>query len=361
MPRLKTNHNLWGPTIQKATPAIVTIVISKNVKAVKEDLSAEMLSMIPNAAPREPIDIPPEAIDAHGMVKIGSGSGFVVDPSGIILTNKHVIADPTAEYTVITNDDRHFKAELLARDPIDDVAIIKISALKMPTLTLGDSTTVELGQPVLAIGNALGLFKNTVSSGIISGLSRAIAAAPDLPAGRRAPSTPLKEMRGLIQTDTAINPGNSGGPLMNLRGHVIGINAAIVFGAQNLSFSIPINAAKRDLADIKQFGRIKRPLLGLRYICIDDMIKEKMKLPVNYGALVMGHGPLAHGVIPGSPAAHAGIKEKDIILECNGVKIANGKTPQDFLEELSVGDIMKLKILRNGQEKEVSVVLAERK
>mgnify|MGYP001564185785 FL=1 len=345
---------MWGKTIRESTPAIVTIVISKNIKALKKDMATELMALPPYAQPKEPMDIPPEAVDSHGMVKIGSGSGFFVDPTGIILTNKHVIADPNAEYTVITNDDKHYAATVLARDPIDDVAILKIDIQGAPVLPLGDSDKVALGEPVLAIGNALGLFKNTVSSGIISGLSRSIQAMPDPKAG-------VAEMRGLIQTDTAINPGNSGGPLFNSDCRVIGINAAIVFGAQNLSFSIPINTAKRDIEDIKKYGRISRPLLGLRYLLIDKTVKEKMKLPVDYGVLVMGHGALAPGVIPKSPAATAGIKEKDIILECGGVKIENGKTPQDFMEDKEAGDVLKLTVLRNGKESTVNVTLGERK
>lgn len=347
-------ENVWGKTIRESTPAIVTIVISKNIKALKKDMSAELMALPPYAQPKEPMDIPPDAVDAHGMVKIGSGSGFFVDPTGIILTNKHVIADLNAEYAVITNDDKHYAATVLARDPIDDVAILKIDIQNAPILPLGDSDKVTLGEPVLAIGNALGLFKNTVSSGIVSGLARSIQAMPD-------PKNGIAEMRGLIQTDTAINPGNSGGPLFNSDCRVIGINAAIVFGAQNLSFSIPINTAKRDIADIKKYGRISRPLLGLRYLLIDETVKEKMKLPVDYGVLVMGHGALAPGVIPKSPAATAGIKEKDIILECGGVKIENGKTPQDFMEDKEAGDVLKLTILRGGKESTVSVTLGERK
>lgn len=347
-------ENLWGKTIRESTPAIVTIVISKNVKALKKDMAAEMMAMPPYAQPKEPIDIPKDAVDSHGMVKIGSGSGFFVDPTGIILTNKHVIADANAEYAVITNDDKHYIATVLARDPIDDVAILKIDITGAPTLPLGNSDTVALGEPVLAIGNALGLFKNTVSSGIVSGLSRSIQAAPD-------PKQGVAEMRGLIQTDTAINPGNSGGPLFNSNCQVIGINAAIVFGAQNLSFSIPINTAKKDIADIKEYGRIRRPLLGLRYLIIDEMVKDKMKLPVDYGVIVMSHGVLSPGVIKGSPAAAAGLKDKDIILECDGVKIENGKTPQDFMEDKKVGDILRLTILRDGKQKTVNVKLGERK
>lgn len=347
-------ENIWGKTIRESTPAIVTIIISKNVKTLKKDMAAEMMAMPPYAQPKEAIDIPPDAIDSHGMVKIGSGSGFFVDPTGIILTNKHVIADANAEYAVVTNDDKHYAATVLARDPIDDVAILKIDITNAPILSLGDSDKVALGEPVLAIGNALGLFKNTVSSGIVSGLSRSIQAAPD-------PKQGIAEMRGLIQTDTAINPGNSGGPLFNSDCKVIGINAAIVFGAQNLSFSIPINTAKRDIKDIKEFGRIRRPLLGLRYLIIDEVIKDKMKLPVDYGVIVTSHGVLSPGVIPKSPAAAAGLKDKDIILECDGVKIENGKTPQDFMEDKEVGDVLTLTVLRGTKKSMVKVTLGERK
>lgn len=346
--------NIWGKTIRGAAASIVTIVISKNAKAVRKDLSAEMLAMPPEAGLRLAPDIPPEAIDAHGMVKIGSGSGFVVDSSGIILTNKHVIADTAAEYEVVMNDDTKYDAEVLARDPIDDIAILKIAAVGLPSLTLGDSDAIELGQPVLAIGNALGIFKNTVSSGIVSGLARSIQAMPDAKSG-------AQEMRGLIQTDTAINPGNSGGPLFNTKSQVIGINAAIVFGAQNLSFSIPVNAAKRDLADIKKHGRIRRPLLGLRYVIVSDTLQEKKHLPVAYGVLIASQGAHAPGVIPGSPAEKAGLKENDIVLECDGEKIENGKTPQDFLETMEVGDVLKLLMLRNGKTFTAHATLAERK
>jgi S1-C subfamily serine protease len=347
-------ENLWGKTIRASTPAIVTIVISKNAKALKKDMAAEMMALPPYAQEQRPPDIPPEAVDAHGMVKIGSGSGFFVDPSGIILTNKHVIADANAEYAVITDDDTHYEAVVLARDPINDVAILKIDISNAPVLALGNSDAIALGEPVLAIGNALGLFKNTVSSGIVSGLARAIQAAPDPKAG-------MAEMRGLIQTDTAINPGNSGGPLFNADSQVIGINAAIVFGAQNLSFSIPINTAKRDIDDVKKYGRVRRPLLGLRYLIIDPTLQEKMKLPVDYGVIVMGHGASYPGVLPKSPAAKAGLKEKDIIIDVDGVKIENGKTPQDFLDDKEVGDVLRLTVIRNGKTIKADITLEERK
>jgi serine protease Do len=340
--------------IKRVTPAVVSIVISKSLEEIEKELPAEMLPLMPFGMPD--LEIPPEKIDARGMVQIGGGSGFIVDSAGIILTNKHVISDLSAEYTVVTTDGKKYKAVVAARDPIDDVAILKIDSpgKKLPIAKLGDSANLDLGEEVLASGNTLGLFQNTVSKGIISGLSRSIAAKPD-------PRQPTQELRGLVQTDAAINPGNSGGPLVNMKGEVIGINAAIVFGAQNVGFAIPINSAKRDLKDLKKYGRVRRPLLGIRYINIDDNLQEKMNLPVNYGALVAGKGPHYAAIIPGTPAHKAGIQEKDIIIECNNEKLSIQKTVQDFLEEMGVGDILNMKILRNGRSLEVRVKLEERK
>ncbi|MFA5084176.1 MAG: trypsin-like peptidase domain-containing protein, partial [Candidatus Paceibacterota bacterium] len=243
------------------------------------------------------------------------------------------------------------KAEILARDPNNDVAILKIEppAEGLTTVSLGDSGEIELGQTVMAIGNALGLFKNTVSSGIVSGLSRSIAAQADV--------NSFQELRGLIQTDAAINPGNSGGPLVDIFGNAIGINVAVVFGAENIGFAIPINAAKRALIDLKKYGRIRRPFLGIRYLTIDPNLKEKLKLPVDYGALIASE---EHAIVPKSPADLAGLQEKDILLEINGEKITTDKPIQDFLENLAVNETIKLRILRNEKEIDIKMTLAER-
>ena len=339
-------------TIKKVLPAVVSIVISKSLEAIEKEIPEELWHLLPFE--NHHLDIPKDIVDAQGMVKVGGGSGFVVDPDGIILTNKHVIIDPNAEYTILTSDNKKFQGTVLARDPIDDVAILKINARGMKAVEFGDSSKLNLGQTVLAIGNALGLFQNTVSAGIISGLSRSILASSD-------PSAPAQELRGLIQTDAAINPGNSGGPLVTLDGKTIGINAAIVFGAQNLGFAIPINFAKRDLDDLKKHGRIRRPLLGLRYINIDENIQAKMKLPVNSGALVAGEKLKAPAVIKNSPADKADIKEQDIIVECDGKKVTFENTIQDILEKREVGDMLSFTILRDGKSLEKKVKLAERK
>lgn len=340
--------------IKKVMPAVVSIVITKHLEDIQKEIPPDLYPFLPSGPDGPKLKIPPELIDRRGMVQVGGGSGFAVESDGLILTNKHVISDPKAEYTVIISDDRKFPAKILTRDPINDVAILKIEASNLLTINLGDSSRAELGQTVIAIGNALGIFKNTVSLGIISGLSRSISAQAD-------PASPPQEMRGLIQTDAAINHGNSGGPLVDLTGKAIGINAAVVYGAQNISFAIPINAAKRDLSDLKKYGHIKRPLLGVRYITIDDNLKDKMSLPVNYGALVVKESPTDHGVVPQSPADRAGLKEKDIILTLNGNKIDRDHPIQDFLENMRVGDRVELVVLRGNKEKKMYLALAERK
>ncbi|MFH0712737.1 MAG: trypsin-like peptidase domain-containing protein [Candidatus Jorgensenbacteria bacterium] len=338
-------------TIRKVMPAVVSITISKKL----EDLKKELPELDPAFSdPR--FQIPPDKIDAHGMVQVGGGSGFIVDEKGIILTNKHVIAEPRSEYTVILSEGQKLGAVVLARDPLDDVAILKISSAggNLPILELGESGKLELGQTVLAFGNALGIFRNTVSTGIISGLSRSISAKPD-------PLTPIQEMRGLIQTDAAINPGNSGGPLTDIFGKVIGINAAVVYGAQNIGFAIPVKAAERDLADLKRHGKIRRPFLGLRYLTLNEDLSDKLKLSVSYGALIAKEHLLDQAIVEGSPADKAGLKENDVILEWNGEKITTEKNIQDHLENCEVGDKISLKVLRGKKEISAKVVLAERK
>ncbi|MEW6616907.1 MAG: trypsin-like peptidase domain-containing protein [Patescibacteria group bacterium] len=342
-------------TIKNVMPAVVTIVIKKSLEEVKKDLKAEQASTKNMLDKIDVFSIPKDKIDSHGMVQIDGGSGFIVDKKGIVLTNKHVISDLGAEYTVIMNNNEEYKATLLARDPVDDVAILKIeSPKKLPTLEFGNSQVVQIGQTVLAFGNALGIFQNTVSMGIISGLSRSILAHPD-------PKAPAQEMRGLIQTDAAINPGNSGGPLTDIYGRVIGINAAIVSDAENISLAIPINSAIRDLEDIKKYGKIRRPLLGLHYLILGNDLAEKLRLPVSYGAIVMREHPMEKAIIPESPAEDAGLKENDIILEWNGEKITTEKTILDFLETQNVGDSVKLKVFRDEKEINLTLILGERK
>lgn len=346
-------------TIKKVLPAVVSITIAKRLDDLEREMPVGHYPFIPGH-PNEKherekeIRILSAMADDRHMVEIGGGSGCIVSPDGLVLTNKHVINDVAAEYTIILNDGRRFAAKILTRDPINDIALLKIDTEKLPFLKFGDTRSLELGQGVIAIGNALGIFKNTVSLGIVSGLSRAITAQMD-------PEAPQQEMRGLIQTDAAINPGNSGGPLVDSNGCVVGVNVAIISGAQNIGFAIPVNTAKRDVEDLKKYGRIKRSFLGLRYVMVDENLQKKMGLSVAYGALVVRESENDAAVVPGSPAAAAGIREKDIVLTMNSQKLDADHPIQDFLENLNVGDQVTFVVLRNGKEFTTNATLAEKK
>ena len=219
---------------------------------------------------------------------------------------------------------------------------------------LGNSHGLRLGQTVIAIGNALGEFQSSVSTGVVSGLSRLITAISDM-------SGHQERLRGLIQTDAAINPGNSGGPLINIHGEVIGINAAVVYGAQNIGFAIPIEKARRDLNDIRTFGRIRRPFIGIRYLLINQALQKEFNLPVNYGAFVMREQiPGDHAVIPGSPADKAGLREGDIVLAAGGKTISEKTSLEDILESAGPGDKISLAILRGKEKETLELELKER-
>lgn len=288
--------------------------------------------------------------------QISAGTGFVISEDGLILTNKHVVSDEEAEYTVISNKGDKYPAKVLARDPVQDLAVLKIDQPKigkLPQLTLGNSDKLQAGQSVVAIGNALGEFQNTVSVGVISGLRRTIVASSGF-----GQSETLEEV---IQTDTAINPGNSGGPLLNLSGEVIGVNVAMAQGAENIGFAIPINRAKKDIEDVKSKGKITYPFLGVRYIIISQELKQKNKLTTDYGALVIRGGTVNDlAVVPGSAADKAGIVENDIILEIDGQKITQDNPPAKVIQKHSVGDTITLKILHKGVERSAEAVLGER-
>lgn len=338
--------------VRKVAPSVVSIVISKFLPKIKG-----VYGLPSQGIPGTPFSNPflfGEVEDSQKeKISVGGGSGFIVHPNGLILTNKHVVFDQDADYTVITTDSSEYPAKVLSRDPINDIAVLKINAKGLPTVRLGNSGKLELGQTVLAIGNALGMFSNTVSRGIISGLSRSISAA-------LGTEGEMEHLRGVLQTDVAINQGNSGGPLINIDGEVIGINTAIIFGAQNIGFSIPINWAKQDLEDIIKYGRIVKPYLGLQYIKLDKKLQKQYSLPVDYGALVVrDHRPDSVAIVPNSPAARAGIKENDIILELNGEKIS--EELQDMLQKYPAQSEVDLTVLRKDQEMKVKVKLEERK
>jgi len=265
-----------------------------------------------------------------------------------------VVADPEANYTVILDPKHKYPAKVLEKDPLIDVAILKIAEKNLPYLELGDSNQIELGEQVLAIGNPLGEFEDTLSAGIVSGLSRKITAYGGLP-------LKATSLRGLIQTDAAINPGNSGGPLVNMEGKVIGINTAMVMGAQNIGFAIPINYAKDFLEEVRKYGKIKRPFLGVRYFILNKEIAQVNKLPVDCGALIVRENLGESAIVKGSAADKAGLKEYDIILEMAGEKISEENPLADVLQKHKIGEEISLKVLREGKEINLKLKLEEKK
>ncbi|MEX2053229.1 MAG: trypsin-like peptidase domain-containing protein, partial [Candidatus Paceibacterota bacterium] len=215
--------------VKKVMPAVVSIVISKFMPKMKRMPFMPFFGPFGFGVPMpdEPESMHPDIHAKGEKVKVGGGSGFIVHPDGLVLTNKHVVFDPDAEYTVITSDEKEYAGKVISRDPINDVAVLKIDAKGLPSVALGNSDKIELGQTVIAIGNALGLFTNSVSKGIVSGLGRKISAS-------MGQGGEIENLRDVIQTDVAINQGNSGGPLISLDGEVVGINTAIIYGAQNI-------------------------------------------------------------------------------------------------------------------------------
>ena len=340
--------------VKKASPSVVSIVISKDVPILEKYYTNPFGDLPPEFQQFLPFNFQVPQYQQKGTEKkeIGGGSGFVVSSDGLILTNRHVVSDTEADYTVLMNDGRKFEAKVLARDPINDLALIKISATGLTPLTLGDSDKIEIGQTAIAIGNALAEFRNTVSVGVISGLSRSITAGDN--------SGMSETIENVIQTDAAINLGNSGGPLLNLKGEVIGINTATALGAENIGFAIPVNRAKRAIETYKIYGKIIVPYLGVRYVPINAQIQAQNKLPIDYGAWVKKGDKGEAAVLENSPAFKAGLKENDIILEMNSQKIDSDHSLASQLQNYRVGEKITLKILRDGKESEVVVILEER-
>jgi len=285
----------------------------------------------------------------------GGGTGFIVTNDGLILTNKHVV-EGSNDLTVITNDGKDYKATVAAVDPLFDFALVKIDAKNLPVVDLGDSDQLEIGQSVIAIGNALGQYQNSVSVGVVSGIARSITASDRSSGGS-------SQMEGLIQTDAPINPGNSGGPLLNISGQVIGIDTAIDSQANSIGFALPINSAKVALNSYLKNGKITRPFMGVRYINITREFAAANQLDVNSGALIVAGNGTGEtlAIVPGGPADKAGLQEKDIITAINGEKIAENRSVISILSTYNPGDKVEVTYLRKGQEQKTTVTLGEMK
>lgn len=284
--------------------------------------------------------------------EISGGTGFIVSPEGLVLTNKHVIDHDGGDLFVILADGTEHPAALVSMDPFEDVAVLQIiseTEVFVPVV-FGDSDSLQIGQKVFAVGNALGQYENTVTSGIISAKGRDVAAFNDF--------SSIVNFSGLLQTDAAINFGNSGGPLVDLDGEVIGMNAAIAEAASGISFAIPVNDLKPILASIVKYGEIIRPVLGVRFVMLTEKQASEMGLPVRRGALVIGGDALdSTAVVEDGAADLAGIVENDVIIEVNGVPVSVDLPLHKLIRKYSPGEAISLKIFRDGAMLDLGVVL----
>lgn len=333
--------------VKNVSPAVVSIVVTKELESYYNLTGPDIFEFwnfgfeAPKSGKKE-------------KQEVGGGTGFIIASDGLILTNKHVVQDEQAEYTVVLNEGRKYAAKVLGRDTVNDIAVLKIEALGLPVAALGDSDKIEIGQTVIAIGNALSEYRNTVTRGVISGINRRVVAGTGMGGS--------EVLEAAIQTDAAINPGNSGGPLLNLDGQVIGINTAVNWQGQSLGFAIPINQAKTVIESVKQFGEIIRPWLGVRYIQLNEEIAKANNLKYNYGALILsGQNQSEPAVMPDSPAQKAGLQENDIILEVNGKKLEEENSLVSEVSKYKPGDIIELKIFHDSAEKTIKVKLEKRK
>lgn len=278
----------------------------------------------------------------------GAGSGIVVSQDGVVLTNKHVVKDARNVEVVMSDGTVYSDVKIIGSDPLNDVAFLKIENVKdLVTAELGDSITVKIGQHVIAIGNSLGQYRNTVTSGIISGKGRPVSAQD---------GDSVESLTDLLQTDAAINPGNSGGPLLNSSGQVIGINTAIAQDAEGIGFAIPINAVKGTLKGVLAGKGVSRAYLGVRYISVDAAVAKEYKLSVKTGSYV--HSDTSEqAVVSGGPADKAGIKEGDVIVKVNDVEVGSQGSVASLVSEYAPGDTIELTVNRGGTEHRIKVTL----
>lgn len=330
-----TDPNFVTAVVQRVGPAVVRIDASKTVKT---ELPDEFNDPFFRRFFGEEIPSLPEK-----RVERGTGSGFIISADGRILTNAHVV-DGADTVTVILKDGRRFKGKVVGEDELTDVAVVKIDAKNLPTVTLGNSDQLQPGQWAIAIGNPLGL-DNTVTTGIISAI------------GRNSSLIGAGDKRvDFIQTDAAINPGNSGGPLLNDRGEVIGMNTAIIQGAQGLGFAIPINTAKRIANQIIATGKAQHPYLGIQMVGLTPELKQNINSDPNSGLSVSeDKGVLVVKVMPNSPAAKAGIRAGDVIQKINGQEVTDASSIQKAVDNSQIGANLRIQLRRQGQTLNLAV------
>lgn len=323
--------------IKKAIPAVVTINVLSDESVAKLDEKSGSYEA------------------KNERVHKTSGTGFLISKDGYILTNKHVISGVEAKkasYKVILNSGKEYFGQLIGTDPLNDLAVIRIFDKNLPAVEFGDSDKLQLGSSVIAIGNTLGRYKDSVTKGIVSGVDRNLVAGD----GKGGSESLLN----VIQTDAEINQGNSGGPLIDLAGKVVGINVAVDEAGTSIGFSIAINDAKPVIDSVLREGRIIRSMLGVRYMMLDEKMAKENNLKNSQGAWISsGIGSEVSPIIKGSPAEKAGILAGDIVLEINGIKLDSKNTLLSVGQKFKPGDKIKLKLQRDGKLIEKDVILEE--
>lgn len=327
--------NFIAQAVEKVGPSVVRIDSSRTVQARTPRVFNDPFFQEFFGAPRQN--------QPQTRVERGTGSGFIISSDGVILTNAHVI-DGADRVTVTLKDGRNYDGRVLGQDTVTDVAVVKIEAANLPTSRIGDSDQLRPGEWAIAIGNPLGL-DNTVTAGIISAT------------GRSSGDVGVPDKRvGFIQTDAAINPGNSGGPLLNQQGEVIGMNTAIIGGAQGLGFAIPIKTAQRIANQLIATGKVEHPFLGIRMASLTPEVRDQINSAPNSPVRVQDDkGVLIFQVIPNSPAARSGLQAGDVIQSINGQSVTKANEVQQVVENSSVGSTLQLNVRRQGQSMTIAV------
>ncbi len=329
--KVVTEESVTIDVVKEVGPSVVTVV--------------EETTGVQSFNPFSIFDIPQQQQTQPQSMNIGSG--FIVTSDGFVITSKHVVSDTNVKYDIITANDKKYTVQKVYRDPLNDIAILKVDPSENPgqslkPVVLGDSSRLQVGQFVVAIGTALGEFKNTVTTGVISGLGRGITAGDQF-------QGLAERLDNVIQTDAAINPGNSGGPLVNSSSQVIGINTAVSVNGQNIGFALPINVVKDSLANFNEHGQFERPFLGVAF----KIIGKDVALLNN-----VAQGAYVQSIIPSSPADKAGIKPGDIIIEADGQQIGEGKGDlAKIIAGKKVGDSISLVIWRDGAKLNLKAIL----
>ncbi len=343
--------------VQTVSPAVVSIIISKARSAATGDGTSSFRYFFDNSDPFGFPETPvtPEKTSSTNAVpqekqEVGGGTGFIVSADGLIMTNRHVVEDADADYAVIFADGTRMLATVVDTDVFADVGVLRVEKNNLPTVQFGDSSAIQIGQTVIAIGNALSEFRNTVTKGVVSGMNRRITAGDDFGA-----SEVIEEA---IQTDAAINFGNSGGPLIDLSGKVIGMNTAVSGPGEGIGFALPANVVQKIVRSVIAHGKIIRPRLGVQYVLLTPALATEKGIPVDHGALIVrGEAAADIAVVLGSPAEKAGLAEHDIILSVDGAEITAEHSLGGMIAKHEPGDVVRLHIVHQGEEKDVTVTL----